>query len=73
MEEYARPKYLCLDCGETINNLNPIYDKRYDEYVDQCPYCKSTNIREINYCLICGEEIEDDNEDLCEECNELEG
>lgn len=47
-------------------------DKPTEVYYEcNCPYCKSDDMEECNYCDICGEPIPPDKHDtLCEVCIE---
>ena len=61
------PIAICYDCNSYIIKMDAKLIN--GEYVNCCPNCKSVNIKEINTCIICGEEIDYDMyEDICEEC-----
>ena len=69
--------YQCNRCGSTFDSPNLARDftseyfgQLVTHYVDVCPSCGSTEIEEMDHCMICGEPIPA-GEEICRNCAEL--
>lgn len=69
--------YQCSRCGSTFDSpdlardfTSEYFGQLVTHYVDTCPRCGSTEIEEMDHCVICGEAIPP-GEEICRNCEEL--